>query len=179
MRLYLPSDGTLATYCAQCATGTEDETALILKGQGAQDAYSPKSALLEKFGGTWLERDRYMTPGYVFFYADWDMSLTFESGDKPFCVLTYGEGRYRLAGRDLAYAAWIRRYGGRLPVSYADRDENGKMRFVKGPLADAVGRIVRLNKRKGRAVVEWDFENGARHFSLSFVWLSPAPETGR
>ncbi len=79
--------------------------------------------------------------------------------------LDYHAGVRELLGSDFNYADWILRYNGRIGQSII-LQEGERIKVLEGPLKDCEGRIIKLDKRKKRAWVEFTFDGQKRRVSL-------------
>lgn len=79
--------------------------------------------------------------------------------------LDYEAGAKELVGNDFYYADWIYRYKGRIGQSLI-LEEGEHIKVLEGPLKDCEGKIVKLDRRKKRAWVEFDFDGEKRKISL-------------
>lgn len=162
----------LKAYCIQCRTGSEHIVARQINNI-CKDvlAIAPVRILLEKRQKLWERSERALLPGYVFLYVknkpDFDIvrSLT-----RVFRVLQYDMGTRELTGSDYTYAKWIYRHNGRIEPSKA-LIEGSTVKVVDGPLANGIGTIIKLDRHKKRAIVEFDFDGTKKRVSLSVVDL--------
>jgi hypothetical protein len=139
-----------------------------------------------------MDREMPLLPGYVFLYdnesvdvisccdsnSDCDCNDSNNINSKISCVgnqirandmykmLQYDQGVKELFGDDMQYASWIYNNGGYIKSSriFECGDE---IKVTDGPLQQCMGRIVRLDKHKRRAIVEFDFDGCKRTISLS------------
>ncbi len=98
-------------------------------------------------------------PGYIFLEAE-------ELNDQLYWCFRTTPGFYRflpesknplpLAGRDLATLKHFVRLGGIADSSKVVFDENSRIKVLQGPLKGMEGRIVKVDRRKGRAKVKLD-----------------------
>ncbi len=83
-----------------------------------------------------------------------------------FTLLRQHEGGHReLLHEDHTYAQWIYKNHGTIAPSKVFEDGQ-TIRIIDGPLLDCHGRIVKLDKHKRRALVEFDFGGQKRIISL-------------
>lgn len=81
-------------------------------------------------------------------------------------ILEYEHGIAQLTGQDEEYALWVFRHQGKIAPSKV-LVEGDKIITVDGPLKDCTGKIVKLDKHKRRAWVEFEFDGHKRIVSLS------------
>lgn len=162
----------LKAYCVQCRTGSEHIVARqinhICKGVLA---IAPVRVLLEKRQRLWEQSEKALLPGYVFLYVDNEPDFkNVRSLSRVFRLLQYDIGARELTGSDYTYAKWIFRHKGRIEPSKA-LIEGSTVKVIDGPLANGIGTIVKLDRHKKRAIVEFEFEGVKKRVSLSVVDL--------
>jgi transcriptional antiterminator NusG len=81
-------------------------------------------------------------------------------------VLGYGTDSRELLDNDYQYAMWIYRHCGNIETSKVIL-EGSTVRVVDGPLVDGIGTIIRIDRHKRRAWVEFDFYGKKHTVSLS------------
>jgi hypothetical protein len=75
------------------------------------------------------------------------------------------------SGGDLAFARWIQSHSGMIGVSKVHFDGEQKIVIASGSLVDYNDKILHINKRKRRALVELGFSDRQQTVSLSFEYL--------
>lgn len=184
----------MSIYCVFCKTGAESLTARYINEiyEGQLEAISPTRILKEKRSGRWYEVEKALLPGYIFIFTYDGVSLeevslnegalneVHQNGvslDKTrlddvrqlmsvYRILQYQNGVRSLTGSDWEYADWVYRNHGRIGPSKAI-EEGGIIRIIDGPLMDNVGRIIKLDRHKRRAMVEFNFDGRTQVVSLS------------
>lgn len=168
MFIILYGEKTLDSYCIFCRSGCEEKvTGIITKYTPEIQAYAPKRIMREKKRGKWTQRELALLPGYVFLFGEEIENIrSCLKGNDIYKVLQYDDGIRKLAGSDHEYAMWILSHSGKITPSkvFEDGDE---IRVIDGPLGNCTGKIVRLDKRKRRAIVEFEFDGKKRKVSLS------------
>ncbi len=86
-------------------------------------------------------------------------------------ILQYDAGIKELSGDDMQYALWIYNNSGYIKSSKLFECGDG-IKVIEGPLHSCMGRIIRLDKHKRRAIVEFDFDGCKRTVSLSADCIS-------
>ena len=166
-------ENRIHTYCLMCRTGTEKNVVReIARAAPLLEAIAPVRILREKRSSTWRSIEKPLLPGYVFVY-----SVTSEIPASVlrrirniYKILDYDQGLRRLREEDHAYAMWLYRYHGEIEPSKV-LAEGQRVIAIEGPLSDVCGTIVRLDKRKRKAWVEFDFDGHKRRVSLSAEWI--------
>jgi transcription antitermination factor NusG len=160
----------LKAYCIYCKTGSE--SAIANRVNEIFDntvAYAPVRVLQEKRKGSWEECEQILIPGYVFIYFEEETDLSpIKELTGVYKILQYQSGSRELVGSDLEYALWVYSHKGRIGPSKA-LVEGSMVKIVDGPLIDGVGKIIRLDRHKRRAWVEFDFDGKIQRVSLSVV----------
>lgn len=90
-------------------------------------------------------------------------------------ILQYDAGIKELSGDDKQYALWIYNNSGYIKSSKLFECGDG-IKVIEGPLHSCMGRIIRLDKHKRRAIVEFDFDGCKRTVSLSADCISAYEE---
>jgi transcriptional antiterminator NusG len=166
-------DSRLYAYCIFCMTGQEHNIANILNKQYLNiEALVPVRVLQEKRGGKWESRKRVMIPGYIFVFSEEKVSFSRIQAHSGFYkVLRYPNGERELVGFDYEYAMWLYNCDGKLETSTV-LTEGAKVKVIDGPLASGIGKIIKLDRHKRRAMVEFQFHGNTQKVSLSVVDLT-------
>ncbi len=170
------------SYCLFVRSGSEGEVvSSINKGMDGIRALAPKRSMQEKRSGKWIQRNLPLLPGYVFVYElnerkEFDKkyisgknkisNAKIRKNENIYKLLNYEDGGFELQGGDRDYALWLYRNHGLISSSMILEDGDG-IRVLEGPLKDCKGRIVRLDRHKRRAVVEFDFDGSCRRVNLA------------
>ena len=164
----------LKAYCIFCKTGSENNVKQqVEKIDSAIKAIVPVRVLWEKYKGKWETRERELLPGYVFLYYKGDLpEYTLRALVRNYKLLEYDTGKKELWGYDYDYAMWIYSHDGRIEESKA-LFEGEIVKVVYGPLAEGIGKIIKLDRHKRRAWVEFDFAGKTFRVSLSVVDITP------
>jgi len=110
-------------------------------------------------------------PGYVFLYVERELPIKQKArAQNLYKVLEYEHGVAQLTGHDEEYAQWVYRHSGQIRPSKV-LVEGDQVIAVDGPLKDCTGKIVRLDRHKRRAWVEFMFDGEKRSVSLSAEWV--------
>lgn len=152
-------DMNLNAYCVMCRTGSE-HLAVQSINQSYSDvtALAPLKTIPEKHRGQWQSRDQILLPGYIFIYTDGELPHDLrQKTNHLYKVLQYERGIRALTGSDADYAMWVFKHHGKIELSTV-LVEGGQIKVVSGPLLDFEGKIVKLDKHKRRAWVEFDFD---------------------
>ncbi len=166
-------DSRLNAYCIFCKTGQEYNVANLLNKHYLNiEALVPVRVLHEKRGGKWESCKRVMIPGYIFVFSE-DKILFSSIHVHPdiYKVLQYPNGERELVGFDYEYAMWLYNYDGNLEASTV-LTEGDKVKVIDGPLASGIGKIVKLDRHKRRAMVEFQFHGNIQKVSLSVIDLT-------
>lgn len=161
------------TYCIFCRNGSEQKIVKFINEHNNQvKAIAPTRIISEKTGKKWSNITKPLIPGYVFLYCEEETDLFKSPKLKDiYKVLEYDSGIRNLAGADLDYAMWIYNNHGQIAPSLVFEDGD-KVVVTSGALADFKGRIVKIEKRKRRALVEFEFEGVKRQVSLSVEYMA-------
>ena len=160
----------MKAYCVFCKTGSENVIAKHINAiDNTIEAIVPVRVLQEKCNGKWVERERLLIPGYVFIYTKNEVSFdAVKTLTGVYKVLEYQTGQRELIGSDYEYAVWIYRHNGRIEPSKA-LFEGNTIKVIDGPLIDSIGTIIKLDRHKRRAWVEFNFDGKIQKVSLSVI----------
>ena len=150
--------GAAQWYAAQVLTGDELQTVQALEDAGF-NAIAPMERRMERKGGRLYERTHIYLPGYVFVRTGMDAATYY--------AIRAANGSLRLLGTRasgdhwptpippaqmrLLMALWAHGRAGK-PANVV-RNANGTTELCPGPLPDAGARIVRVDRRAGRATI--------------------------
>jgi len=157
----------LKAYCLFCKTGSEQAVVESIHRHFPQlIAIAPVKILPEKRQGQWHDQVKVLLPGYVFVFAEEELpyDLRHKTHDL-FMILHYERGIRTLTGPDEAYAQWVLRHAGVIQPSQV-LAVGSAITVISGPMTDFGGRIVRLDKHKRRAWVEFEFDGTKRLISI-------------
>lgn len=86
-------------------------------------------------------------------------------------VLDYKEGIRTITGADYEYTIWTIRHSGKITPSKVFEDGDN-IRVIEGPLGNCTGKIVRLDKRKRRAIAEFEFDGKKEKYPFRRIeWI--------
>jgi transcription antitermination factor NusG len=158
----------MKSYCVFCKTGFEKDVAQRLNTiDNRIEAMAPTRVLQEKRKGIWEQRELILIPSYVFLYAEEEIKVNLKAEvSDVYKLLEYGTGFRELHGMDYEYAMWIYRHQGNIDISKV-LTEGRSVKVLDGPLLDAFGTIVRLDKHKRKVWIEFDFDGVKRIVLLS------------
>lgn len=154
-------------YCIFCKSGSEDMVAEKIAALcPSLEAIIPVRTFQEKRKGIWMSTSQHLIPGYIFLY-DRENTKLHKVGQllDVYKILDYETGVRALNGIDYQYAMWIYRHCGNMETSRVVM-EGSRVIVLDGPLADVTGTIVRIDRHKRRAWVEFDFQGKKRTVSL-------------
>jgi transcriptional antiterminator NusG len=113
-------------------------------------------------------------PGYIFIELGDDEDIiayqwSFRSTDGFFRFLKSNQNICALTGRDLEVVMhFIRKVGPVAGVSKVYFDENSRIVVTEGPLMGLEGKIIKVDKRKGRAKIKLDLYDDSFAIDLAF-----------
>ena len=154
-------------YCLFCRTGDEQKIVEAIN-QRFPDllALAPLKILPEKRRGKWEDRARTLLPGYIFVFCAGQLPHDLKrKTHNLYKILQYERGIRTLTGPDADYAMWLHRHHGKIATSKI-LSVGKTVQVIDGPLQDFAGRIVRLDKHKRRAWIEFDFDGHKRTISI-------------
>lgn len=114
------------------------------------EGFAPRYKVRERKSGKWREKTKYLLDGYVLVRAEMTAALWYRLNNMWYVM-------YLLAGDiDEAEVAYIKNY-----VTLADTSEidySGDCVVYRGAIACDPGRIIKVDKRKGRALISFDLQ---------------------
>ena len=159
-------------YCLFCQTQRCGVIAAMLEKQGACRALSPRILQRERKQGRNVEIMRDLLPGYVFVYSEdpFEQQLLCPGVRGVIRCLGTGTGNYELSGADRDFA--MRLYDREGTISAVRVFREGDRVTLADPLfMSCKGRITRVDNRKQRARVDFDFENNPCHTWIAFEMI--------
>lgn len=169
-------------FAVQIWTGDEARF-LSIAAQRVRDSsvrfYWPRRSLRIKRGGSWKESLAPIFPGYMFLQADSvDPALygTLKGAPGFLRFLLSNENIVALERADQELLTHFLAFGEIVDKSLAYFDENRRIRVISGPLKGLEGRIVRVDRRKGRAKVRLEMYQDSFEIDFGFESLEAAPQ---
>ena len=145
-------------YCLSCVTMKRDEVAEKLRRKYGWHVISPRIIQRKWVKGTAIEELREYLPGYLFVYTDEPIenprSLWRE--DNVIRCLGDPDAGCILDGGDLAFAEMLYDKNGTIGILKA-YSEGDRVKLVEGALGRFEGEIIKLDRRKGRAQIRYQF----------------------
>jgi transcriptional antiterminator NusG len=169
-------------YAMQVKTRGEEKFIKLFKARHPEitmPIYFPKREMKERHGEETVRRTLSIFPGYIFI----EMSETekiqqyqwaFRRTDGFFRFLHSNQKIVPLEGRDLEIVLhFIKTPGGVAGISKIYFNENDKIVVMEGPLKGMEGKVVKIDKRKGRAKIKLDLYDDAYLVDLAFEVINP------
>ena len=178
----------MAYYAIQVKTRGEEKYMRLFRAQNpgiTLPLYFPQRALDIRRGGRIIPSKLAIFPGYIFFELN-----EYENIQSFQWAFRRTEGFYRflrsnqdikpLQNRDLELVLhFIKEVGPLAGKSKVYFDDNSRIVVISGPLSGLEGRIVKADKRKGRAKVKLDLYDDSFCIDLAFEVLVQGKELGR
>ncbi|MBR1821999.1 MAG: hypothetical protein IJ769_10300 [Clostridia bacterium] len=150
------------SYCFFCNTVKCALVAAAIRQKFGYDAFSPKIVQRKWIKGTCHEEIRDYLPGYVFVYSEQPIT-EFREIRLMEGVLRYLGQRddgYQLMGDDRRFAEMLYANNGTIGIMKAYQ-EGDRVKLAKDMLGDFEGEIIKLDRRKGRAQVQYNFDGNS------------------
>jgi transcriptional antiterminator NusG len=144
--------------------------------------YFPQRALDIRRAGKIIHTKSAIFPGYIFIETDNDDDIlnyhwAFRRTDGFFRFLRSNQNIVPLADRDLELVLhFIKQADALAGKSKVVFDENSRISVIEGPLAGLEGRIIKVDKRKGRAKIRLDLYDASFTIDLAFEMLENAEQ---
>lgn len=158
----------MRSYCIFCKSGSEQTVADTINSlHKGLLAIAPQKIIQEKRNRIWEKRSLALLPGYVFLYSEdgLDARQSRVRVTDMYKILQYDGGFKELLYEDSEYSMWIYNNQGNITPSRILSDGEA-VQVIDGPLLNCLGRIIRLDKHKRRALVEFNFDGQKRIVSL-------------
>lgn len=167
---------TLRTYCLFCSAGQEAKVMDKLKRDGCAPLAPQVVRWKPGRGGVKKSACR-LLPGYVFFDTDKEPDwLDIRAMPAVLRPLQYDDGERALRGEDLAFVAWLKRYGGVIEATRVVQ-VGSKIEFVDGPLKELAGKVVKVNKSRRQVQVALGGDSLMRTIWCSIEYIKANAET--
>jgi transcriptional antiterminator NusG len=164
-------------YAMQVKAGSEEKFLKLFKAQNPDidlALYYPQRHIDIRRRGKTVSTKLAIFPGYIFLELDSDDDVirylhNFRRTKGFFRFLRSNEDIAPLRHRDLELVLhFIKEIGPIAGKSKVYFDENSRIVVVSGPMAGLEGRIVKADKRKGRAKIKLDLYNDSFCIDLAF-----------
>jgi transcriptional antiterminator NusG len=167
-------------YALQIWTGNEARFVALagrkLAGSGVRLVW-PRRSLRIRRGGIWRESVAPIFPSYVFLQSpevDPDLYAGLKRTPGFVRFLPSNEALAPLEQKDQGLLTHFLSFGEVVQKSAAIFDENKRIRVISGPLKNLEGRIVRVDRRKGRARVRLEMYEDSFEVDFGFEALDSA-----
>lgn len=135
----------------------------------------PQRVLKIRKAGVVSEKLMPVFPGYVFIEMEKHDQVIFQKVRKLkgfFRFLPNNVEPQALSGRDLDILSHFMGFGCVAKISKAMFDENDRIQILEGPLMGLEGKIIKVDKRKGRAKIKLDMFSNSFSIDLGFETIS-------
>ena len=155
-------------YCLFCQTQRCEMIAETINSITDHRCFMPRIVQRYWLKGEALERIHPYLPGYLFLYTEEPVEDfgTIRSIAGVIRILGLEEQGYQLTGSDLAFARMLYQMDGCLGILKV-RSVGDRVRIATELYEGFTGEIVRLDKRKRRAMIRFDFDGKEHH-----VWVA-------
>lgn len=124
-----------------------------------------------------VEYEQALFPGYVFMSTE-ALDTALVNATKKcrafYHFLNNNADIQRLRGQDMEYLRNLLRFGESQGISKAYFDQNQRIVIKSGPLTGFEGKIIKVNRKRGRATVKIDLCNNEIKFDLAFDEIQSA-----
>ena len=165
-------------YCIFCATVKCELVASAIRQKFGVEAFSPRIIQRKWVKGVCFEAERPYLPGYVFVCADQPIADFGEIRTMEGVIRCLGERDqgFRLQGDDLRFARMLHERGGVIGIMKAYR-EGERVKLVRNMLGDFDAEIIRLDRRRGRAQLQYEFDGTSYKAWVGYELIEGGPET--
>jgi transcriptional antiterminator NusG len=169
-------------YAMQVKTRGEEKYVRLFKALHPDcgvEIHFPKRKIDIRRKGAIVHSTPAVFPGYIFVEIDEEDSIyqyhwLFRRTDGFFRFLKSNQNILPLADRDLETVLhFIKRTGGLAGTSKVYFNENSRIVVAEGPLMGLEGKIIKVDKRKGRARIKLDIYDDSFAIDLGFEIIEP------
>lgn len=169
-------------YFIACRTGREEKVRLHLEKYIARELedelvveiFIPMRRMFDRRKGKRIVTDHPILPGYLLVSSEVDLSpYVQEVHHLPGCYgfLRNLDNSIELRGPDYEYAAWIMHNQGTIKPTKVLLKKGEPIKVVEGPLKDFMGKILSVDYRHSRVMVEFQFAEVVRRVSMPVEFL--------
>ncbi|MBR0173706.1 MAG: antiterminator LoaP [Lachnospiraceae bacterium] len=168
-------------YVIQVYTGKEreliDRCQVLMRGDLDEDVFSPMREMEYKKPEGWYTKRVPMFPGYLFFTTRDVGDLYYRLKTIPAMtkLMRSDDGFYKLWGDDLMLFKHFDREDRTFPISLGFK-EGDKIVITEGPLTDYPGKIVKIDRHKRIAVVEFHLFGREQQIKFGLDVMNEKPE---
>ncbi len=167
-------------YAVQVWTGSEPRFLTAARKAAAGDASLvwPRRSLRIRRAGVWRDSLAPVFPGYLFVRApalDSELYAAIRRAPGFLRFLPSNDSIVALGSKDQDLLSHFLAFGEVVDKSIVTFDENRRIRVVSGPLKGLEGRIIRVDRRKGRARVKLELYEDSFEIDFGFEALEGAP----
>jgi transcriptional antiterminator NusG len=164
-------------YALQVKTRGEEKYIRLFKGLHPEVSipiHFPQRALDIRRAGKIIRKKAPVFPGYLFLEFEKAADIRqyhwlYRRTEGFFRFLRSNQDIAPLAGRDLELVLhFIQKVGPLAGISKVIFDENSRIVVIEGPMAGLEGRIIKVDKRKGRAKIKLDLYDDSFTIDLAF-----------
>lgn len=152
----------MIAYCIFCNTVKCDLVAAAIRQKFGYTAFSPEIVQRKWTKGQCFEERKPYLPGYVFIYSETPITEFREIWQMEGMLRFLGmrdEG-YRLMGDDKKFAEMLYAKDGVIGIMKVYR-EGDRVKLAREMLGGFEGEIIKLDWRKGRAQIQYNFDNNS------------------
>ena len=166
--------------CLFCKTGKEESIVQLIRKKGWGNALFPQRIKTIMRDGAWTEIPFPLLPGYVFVYQSTDgpSDRDFWSLPNVIRVLSYDDGSDVLIGRDLEFADWIWRLGGRIGAMRATQIGD-RIEITDGVFKKLHGTITKMDRRRRTFCVALETEGTPKQIWLAYEIVEKIDDTAK
>jgi len=166
-------------YSVQVWTGSETRFLSVARRAAGDDASLiwPRRSLRIRRAGIWRDSLAPVFPGYLFVRApalDSDLYAAIRRAPGFLRVLPSNDNIVALGQKDQQLLTHFLAFGEVVDKSIVTFDENRRIRVISGPLKGLEGRIIRVDRRKGRARVKLELYQDSFEIDFGFEALEAA-----
>ncbi|MDR2798483.1 MAG: antiterminator LoaP [Treponema sp.] len=174
-------------YALQIKTRSEEKYIKLFRALHPEMAipiYFPQRKLDIRRQGVLIHSNAAIFPGYIFIELEHTEDIltyhwAFRKTDGFYRFLRSNQNITALAGKDLEVVLhFIKKVGPIAGKSKVYFDENSRIVVTEGPLMGLEGKIIKVDKRKGRAKIKLDLYEDSFAIDLAFEMIDAAEAAG-
>ena len=162
-------------YCIFCSTVKCAMVASAIRQRFGLTAFSPRIIQRKWIKGTCFEEEKPYLPGYVFVCAETPITdfVEIRMMEGVLRCLGQRDEGFRLQGDDLRFARMLYENNGVLGIMKTYR-EGDRVKLVKSVMGDFDARIIKLDPRKGRAQLQYEFDGSSYKVWVGYDMIDDA-----
>jgi len=163
-------------YCFFCNTVKCEMIAAAIRQKFGYTAFSPRIIQRKWVKGQCFEEQKPYLPGYVFAFSETPITQFREIRMMEGVLRYLGErdDDYQLKGNDQKFAEMLYAHDGVIGIMKTYQ-EGDRVKLARGMMGGFEGEIIKLDRRKGRAQIRYEFDNNSYKMWVGYEMIDDNP----